>query len=361
MNRMNPNDAWARSNAGCAAQPTQRRQDLEVLRHRHALVHAIELGLGEALDADQERRDDDARARGRGERALEPPRARQQPVGAGLEQQREAADALGGAPLEQLGQVAERVLIAQHQARHRRGLAPHVRQLRQHRRDRLGLGPRLVVVAGGAEPAAAAEAVGQLDAGVARVGAGVGLVRAAGVAVDRKHALGRQVLGVDHQRRQVGHVRVVGGRRQRRQAWTPAVGGADPGADRHGRAPTGQEVEQVRQRPGLDLVAPRRIGQRVLAAPVRQRGAGQRRRQRRRDRAGPHPLVDHDLERAQGRDQAREHRARGRRGAVEGHHHQPGVVPGGAGAAGRERQGAVVEERAVAVAVEAEERDPRHR
>jgi hypothetical protein len=320
----------------------QRGQQLEVLRDGDALVQAIELVLREALDADQERRDRDPRGRRGVERAGKPARAGEQPVGAGLEHQGEAAEAVGGARLEQLGQVAERLLIAQHQPGHRGCVPARVGDLRAHRGQHLGLGPGLVVVAGGAERAAAADAVGDRDAGVARVGAGVGLVRAAGVAVDGQRAVGGQAVAVDHQRIEIGRVGGVGHRGQRAEAGAPPVGGAGAGAGRQGRARAGQVVEQVGQRAGLDLVGARRIVERVLAAPVHDRRVGQRRHQRRRDGAAPHPLVDDRVEVGEApppaaRGQAsRRRRARRRRappppGARRGRRGGPGRRPGPGG------------------------------
>jgi hypothetical protein len=341
----------------------QRGQERAVVGDRHALVHAIELVLGEALDADEERGDRDPRGGGAIEDLAEPSGPGQEPVGPGLEQEREAADALGRAPREQRAEVAEGVLIAQDELGQLRRLAADVGELREDVLEDLGLGPRDVVVAGRAEAAAAAEPVGELDPGVARVGAGVGLVGTAGVAVDREHALGRQRVGVDDDRVEVGGERRRRLDRQRAQPGLPARGGAARGADRQARPTAGQVIEERVLGAGLDLIVARRIVQGVLAAPVDERRGRARRHQRLGDAPGPGPLVDDDVEAGQGRDQRREGRALGRIGgpAVEGDHHQLAGVTAPPGPPRGQRQGVVVEKRAIAVAVQADEGDPHHR
>ena len=205
---MKPNAAWLRSSASpyCSFQRHSVSRNSTFVSARDALVEAVELGLREVLDADEERRDAHVDAARHLEGAVEARGVAQEPLGARLEQQREARHALGGAALDHLGEIAERVLILEHEQTKLGRVGPHVADLLEHRRRGLGVGAALVVIAGGAEGAAAAVAFGDLGAGVERILARVELKGAAVVADHREGAHRGQRVGVDDARAEVGRV-----------------------------------------------------------------------------------------------------------------------------------------------------------
>ena len=300
-------------------------------------------------------------------RALEAALVLEEPVHAGLEQQREAAEALGHAALDHLGQPAEGALILENEPIELGRVGAHVAELLEHLVRRLVGRRALAVVAGRAERTAAPEALGDPGTGVERVVARVGTVRTAGVALDRER--GRAPRRADPSRAQDGTEHPRAGR-DAHEPLAPALGLAREHVARQSLRLTAKVTEKrnytITEIAAAHIVR-RRIGQRVLALARDEDLAGQERAQALDVRPAPHALEHDRVEapRAFGRPEVLRREACERSGervhrrvALDHRGHELGLDPHRAQIPRDERQDPIVEKRSIPMAVQAQDRDP---
>src|SRR5262249_30610968 len=114
-----------------------------------SLVEELEIVVGERLETDEIELQTCVRAGGDLDALLERGAMLDQPVGAGLEEPGDVPQAAALGPLEELRQVAQRMLIGEHERVRPGKVLGEVRDLAEDRGHGLGIGALVVVAAHG--------------------------------------------------------------------------------------------------------------------------------------------------------------------------------------------------------------------